>query len=206
MPFATDPRLTGLSYQSQNFRDLADGPVGAELWGWLTRSDNVVRMETASYLERAAVEPLGPILAADFGEPVAEDRHKQMIGHMVRQVMEALGYELVQPGVRIAKGLFTTGARYQQESEKRDRTMRITREQRQAWLERTAKSPFNEWLNAQVRGAEGKLDLDKLYAVAARYGVIDREAYKHLNPGQQRMTIGVKLRAQVPPAEYDQAA
>lgn len=136
---------------------------------------------------------------------MAEDRYKQMIGHMVRQIMEALGYALVQPGARIAKGLFTTGARYQQESDKRDRTMRITREQRQAWLERTAKSPFNEWLNARVRRTDGKLDLEKLYSVAADYGINDCGAYKHLNPGQQRMTIGIKLRALVPPREYDQA-
>lgn len=204
--FDADPRLTGLVYQPQNFRDLAESPVGYEIWPWLIRADNVVRMETASYLERAAVEPLGPTLVADFGEPVADDRHKQMIGHMVRQIMEELGYELVQQGVRITKGLFTTGARYQREEEKRDRTMRITREQRQAWLERTAKSPFNVWLDEQVRDSSGKLDKEKLYAVAQHYGITDCEAYKHLNPGQQRMTIGIKLRGKVPAADYAKAA
>ena len=202
MKYQTDDRLAELAYDSQHFRDIAESEIGEALWKFLTRGDSVIRLETASYLERAAVEPIGPHLLAEFGPEVAEDRLKQTIGHMVRQIMEKLGYELVQPGVRMAKGLFTTGARYQLPAEHRDRAMKITREQRQAWLEKTAQSPFNVWLNGQVRDESGKLNLDRLYAVAAQHGIVGREAYAHLNPGQQRMTIGIKLRAKVPPAVY----
>jgi len=198
-----DDRLAQLRYDPQHFRDVAESEIGVALWNFLTRSDTVIRLETASYLERAAVEPIGPYLLAEFGPEVAEDRLKQTVGHMVRQVMEQLGYELVQPGVRMVKGMFTTGARYQLPAEQRDRAMKITREQRQAWLERTAASPFNVWLNGQVRDTDGKLNLDRLYSVAAQYGISGREGYAHLNPGQQRMTVGIKLRTKVPSSVFE---
>jgi hypothetical protein len=61
-------------------------------------------------------------------------------------------------------------------------------------------SPFNLWLDAQVKNSDGSLDLDRLYKVASSYGI--KNDYRHLNPGQQRMTIGIKLRSKVPPSEY----
>jgi hypothetical protein len=64
----------------------------------------------------------------------------------------------------------------------------------------SAKSPFNRWLNAQVRREDGSLDLDKLYETARRYGV--EKLYPNLNPGQQRINIGVMLRTRVPAEEY----
>lgn len=204
MNFPTDPRLADLTYEPANFKELAEGETGYDLWSFLRRVDNVIRMETASFLERSAVEPLGPILLAEFGEPAAEDRHKQAVGHMVRQIMERMGYELVQKGANIPKGMFSTGARYQLPSEKRNRSMRITREQREVWLEKTASTPFNNWLKGQVYDTGGKLDLDRLYDVAGRYGIEDIEPYKTLNPGQQRMSIGNRLRKIVPPEDYGQ--
>lgn len=80
--------------------------------------------------------------------------------------------------------------------------MKISAEQREVWLRTTAASPFNLWLDPQVKGPDGQLDLSLLYGIARRYG-IDRQArYSHLNPGQQRMIIGNMLRRVVPPAEY----
>lgn len=198
-----DHRVETLRYEPQNFRDVAEAEHGKRLWDWLRSHDNIIRMETASYLGRSAIEPLGPFLVRDFGAEIAEYRLKQAIGHMVRQIMEAIGYEHVQHTMRISsQGLFTTGSRYQLPTEKRDRSMKITREQRLAWLEKTAESPFNLWLNPQISDSEGKLDLDKLYEVARRYGIEKREKYKHLNPGQQRMNIGIQLRKVVDPKEY----
>jgi hypothetical protein len=60
--------------------------------------------------------------------------------------------------------------------------MKITSDQRAAWAERTANDDFNRWLNPQVRNPGGTLDLDRLYAVAARWGV--GADYRHLNAGQ----------------------
>ncbi|WP_439502531.1 hypothetical protein [Aminobacter ciceronei] len=81
--------------------------------------------------------------------------------------------------------------------------MRITAEQRENWAQNTASSPFNQWLDAQIRGPDGRLDLDRLHQVSRRYGVDRQAQYAHLNPGQQRMTIGNVLRRVVPHTEYE---
>jgi hypothetical protein len=98
------------------------------------------------------------------------------------------------------ESMFTTAAKYAEPAGARDRSMRITRERRQAWIEKTAASPFNRWLDAKVKKSDGSLDLDRLYEVACDFGIITD--YRHLNPGQQRMTIGNKLRNIVPSSEY----
>lgn len=63
------------------------------LWEFLRRPDNIVRVETATSLDRAAVEALSSALVAEYGVEISAREVKQAIGHMVRQVMEALGYE-----------------------------------------------------------------------------------------------------------------
>jgi hypothetical protein len=157
-------------------------------------------METATLLERAAVEPLAAGLVAEFGDEVRDDRTKQMIGHMTRQIMEALGYEIDRSGLRITRaGLFSSGAGYRR-PDRGARAMKVTREQREAWVKNTANSPFNKRLDSQVKREDGTLDIDKLYVVAQRYGIDKR--YDRLNPGQQRMNIGVMLRARVKPEDY----
>lgn len=198
------PDLSALEYEPQNFRDLAETDLGEAIWAFLKRPDNLIRMETATLLERAAVEPLATGLVAEFGDQVRDDRTKQMIGHMTRQIMEALGYELDRTGLRITRAsLFTSGATYGR-PDRGERPMKITREQREAWVKNTANSPFNAWLDGQVKRPDGTLDLERLYEVAKRYG-IDRR-YDNLNPGQQRMNIGVMLRARVPQEEYSSLA
>jgi hypothetical protein len=78
--------------------------------------------------------------------------------------------------------------------------LKITREQREAWVKNTKSSPFNLWLDGQIKDANGLLDLEKLYAVARHYGIEKR--YDALNPGQQRMNIGVQLRKVVDAKVY----
>lgn len=80
--------------------------------------------------------------------------------------------------------------------------MHITNEQRRAWLKKTASSPFNLWLDEQLRDETGAFELEKLYALAERFGINKRTAYAHLNAGQQRMNLGNLLRRVVPAAEY----
>jgi hypothetical protein len=100
-------------YNPQNFADMFAKPLGQKLWDFITRPDNIIRMETASHLRRVAVEPLGPILLQEFGAQIHRDRIKQLIGHMARQVLEHRGYKVDRGNVRIArKGLFTSGTRY----------------------------------------------------------------------------------------------
>lgn len=190
-------------YQASVFSDLANEEFGKQLWRTLNEPKNVVRMETATFLRRPAVEPLGPILANSFGADVADDRTKQMIGHMVRQIMENQDYEIDRQGVRITRpNVFSTGTRYRKVGEKqydsitgRRGQMEITREQREAWLEQTSKSPFNLWMDKNTKNPDGSLDLVALYKLAERYGIKTR--YDYLNPGQQRMNIGNRLRGVV---------
>ncbi len=81
--------------------------------------------------------------------------------------------------------------------------MKITPEQREAWLANTSRSSFNVWLDARVKQADGKLDLNKPYEVAERYGITKR--YDHLNVGQQQMTLGLALSARIPKELYETA-
>lgn len=192
-PTDLHPELRQLAYRPDNFADLYL-KVGGPIWDFIRQWDNVIRMETATFLERAAVEPLAEGLLKYFGAEVNEDRTRQMIGHMVRQIMEKLGYEIDRSSLRFTReNMFTGGTSYRKTSSARDRSMRITREQREAWAEKTAQSPFNNWLNPQIRNPDGTLNLEKMYRVAKEHGVTDE--YPLLNPGQQRMNIGVKLRA-----------
>ena len=80
--------------------------------------------------------------------------------------------------------------------------MKITADQREAWSRNTKDSPINRWIGPLVAGEDGALDLEKLHAIARRYGV-DPTAYAHLNPGQQRMNIGNRLRSIVPTHVYE---
>lgn len=186
-----------MAYRAQNFSDLFATPLGSPLWDFLNLPENIVRMETASFLGRPAVEPLSTALLKEFGSEVAQDRVKQMIGHMVRQIMERLNYTVAQQCVRIARNrVFSTGTRYSRPAEpgKTESPMRITREQREDWLRNTCHGEFNEWLDPQVRNSDGRLNLEKLYDIAHQHH-IDETPYLKLNAGQQRMILGIKLRA-----------
>ena len=190
------PDLENLAYQAQNFSDLYDTDLGRDIWDFMKDPENLIRMQTATFLERAAVEPLGPGLLLRYGPDIAQDRLKQMIGHMARQIMLAMGYELDTKGLRITRpGIFTTATRYRQPGQIRDKTMKITAKQRKAWAKNTSNSHFNRWLDSRVKRKDGTLDLEELYKVAKEHGISQR--YDDLNPGQQRMNIGNRLRKKV---------
>lgn len=102
-----------MNYNSQQFSDLFNSKFGQDVWKCLNEHDNIIRMETASLLKRPAVEPLSEILVDKFGDDVREDRTKQMIGHMVRQIMEARGFAFNAHNIVIRFGdLFSRGSRY----------------------------------------------------------------------------------------------
>ncbi|MGE4079999.1 MAG: hypothetical protein AB7F22_31070 [Reyranella sp.] len=87
---------------------------GNEIWTFLNEPDSIARMEAATYLCRPAVEALSPGLIAKFGQGVAERRTKQMIGHMVRQILERAGYIVDRQDVPInrAGNIFSYATRY----------------------------------------------------------------------------------------------
>ena len=113
------PDLSSIEYDPQHFRNIHETECGQAIWHFLLRPDNVLRMQTASYLDRVAVEPLEPGLLAAFGEEVKDDMIKLYIGHAVRQIMESAGYHLDKQNVRIPRGiLFKTFSRYRSDAER----------------------------------------------------------------------------------------
>ena len=103
-----------LKYEPSRFVSTYEKENGRELWKFLNEPENVIRMETATYLSRPAVEPLSPFLLSGFGDRIREDRMKQMTGHMVRQVLESRGYRVDRNNVRITRNgnIFTSATRY----------------------------------------------------------------------------------------------
>lgn len=105
-----------MDFNAGNFSDLAESDLGKRLWAFMNERETVVRMEAATYLSRPALEVVQPYLIERFGNEVSNennDRIKQMIGKMARQVMEHHGYQLDQMGVRLRRNeLFLSAARY----------------------------------------------------------------------------------------------
>src|SRR5262249_12332604 len=117
--------LSALEYQARHFNHVSY-VVERALWTFLTREDNIVRMETAASLERAAVEALSDPLIAEFGVEISQREVKQVIGHMVKQIMESLGYE-VERTLRITRpGLFTSGLAFRRAGTSSCRSVLIT--------------------------------------------------------------------------------
>lgn len=110
------------AFDAGTFRELANSPLGRDLWAFLNEHDNLVRMETATYLERPAVEPLSPGLLQCFGNDVRQDRVKQMIGRMVRQILEGRGCRIDRQNVRIPAqaNMFASGTRYTADWSRKD--------------------------------------------------------------------------------------
>ena len=106
-----------LRYEPGRFVGTYESSNGAAVWRFLNQADNIIRMETASYLGRPAAEPLSPGLVVRFGAVIGEDRMKQMVGHMIRQILESRGYKLYRSNVRITRGdnIFSSATRYQLE-------------------------------------------------------------------------------------------
>lgn len=85
---------------------------GQKLWKVLTKDANIARMETASDLGQPALKPLEDILLDEMGPVITDERMKQMAGHMVRQIMEAQGYEHDVDGIKLASAPFYKASRY----------------------------------------------------------------------------------------------
>lgn len=99
-------------YDPRNFREAYE-TWGRELALFLTNEANLARAETASDLGRPAVQPLAIPILERFSETAENQRFRQLVGHMLRHIMEARGWALDQTEVRIPGGpLFTRAARY----------------------------------------------------------------------------------------------
>ena len=115
-----------MKYEPRNFSDLFALPMGGELWSYLQRPALILAMEVATKLHRPAVEAIGEDLIREFGDSVRERRIKQMIGHMVRQLLESRGYALDAQRVLVRfDELFSTGSRYRRAQEQETRVLEL---------------------------------------------------------------------------------
>jgi hypothetical protein len=179
-------------------RESIPSSIKQAMWDFLRRDDNIMRMETAYRLGRTPLEALSAQLIFEFGTNIDLRHVKQMIGRMVRQIMERMGYEVERRSLRITRRcLFSSGATYRRKGQVRNRSARNTADR--AWLEGKG-DPFNRWVDAQVRGPDGKLDFDLMEDLASRYGVKLPLAVS--TPGERRLCLGILLRPVVPRTEY----
>jgi hypothetical protein len=158
--------LDGFRYQPGHFNNKSY-IVEQAIWKMVLRPENVIRMEAVTAVGRPAVEALSEPLIAEFGRDIAQPSIKQMVGHMVRQVMEALEYEVDRQRVRITRrGLFATGMTFRRPGQPRSRCVIVTAEHRREWLNAAETDEFNCWLNDIITKADGTTDSgDKDYCV-----------------------------------------
>jgi hypothetical protein len=188
-------RVADLEYRGRDNRDC----VVKAIWDFLRQHDNLVRMENAVQLDRTPLEALSAQLIFEFGTNIDLPHVKQMIGRMVRQIIERLGYEIDRKSLRITRPcLFSSGATYRRKGQVRNRSVRNTPDR--AWLEGKGDA-FNRWVDAQVRGPDGKPDVDLMDALASRYGV-EYPLRGMVTPGEMRLHVGILLRPVVPSSEY----
>ena len=196
-----DGRLKGIAMGAGTFADLGDTAFGTALWEHLIRREQVIRMETAMFLDRAPVEALGPGLVQRFGWSIAEDRAKRFVGHLVKQIMLALGHRIVPVKARVTRpGLFTTGARFAPRGTPPGR-IRPAYETRGAWLSDQPLDPFEHWLDDTVRGRDGAPDPVRMTSLARDYGVEAPAA--SADPHRARLILGAALRPIVPRAVWE---
>lgn len=100
------------AYSPEKFASLYASELGQRIWAFLTLPENVARLETASELSKPAVEGMVEQLLAEFREDILADRVKQMVGHMVRQILEQQGWVLDQADVKVQSVPFSKAARY----------------------------------------------------------------------------------------------
>ncbi len=110
----TEPELTG---RYQKF--LADNDDAKAIWKFLNERETIIRMTTATYLKRPALEAITGQLLDRFGHCFDEnqqsdkrriDEFKRLTGHMVGQVMAKHGYHHARSGLKVRTGIFATAS------------------------------------------------------------------------------------------------
>ena len=100
------------AYSPEKFALLYASKLGQRVWAYLTLPDILARLETACELSKPAVEGIEEQLLKEFREEILADRVKQMVGHVVRQILEQRGWVLNQTDVKVQSVPFSKAARY----------------------------------------------------------------------------------------------
>jgi hypothetical protein len=81
------------NYNVGSFTDVSGANNwGNQLWEFLNQPNSVRSMIEASDNNRPAAEAIATRLFERFGDDIKQDRVKQFIGFLIRQVMERNGY------------------------------------------------------------------------------------------------------------------
>jgi hypothetical protein len=158
--------------------------VTTALWDFLYRPDTVTSLRTATAMGRPAIEGISNSLVAEFGGEIDDRAVKQVIRHMVKIRMEALGYVVDKPRARTRSGSFSTGMTFRPAIP-------------------SESDSFNRWLDPQVRSPDGGIDPEKLAHVAHEWGV--SFSAKDCSIAIRRLELGALLRAVVPKSDYESA-
>lgn len=122
-----------MKYRPWKFTKLANTEIGRWIWEYLITQEAFVRMQTATLMGRPAIEGIStplenrlswflddddepgfhPPLMFGMSDEKSFTRLKQMIGHMVKQIMLTHFYRVEKTNVRAtSSSLFIRGARY----------------------------------------------------------------------------------------------
>lgn len=103
-----------LPHRPDHFATLYKTPGGQDLWQRLQNPEIVRIMSVASFLRRPAVEALSPYLHKEFGHDMQSKLMRQIVGHMVRQILENRGLQLDRNNVWIKRpgNMFYSGPAY----------------------------------------------------------------------------------------------
>jgi len=105
------------NYDAGKFTDIAS-VWGNQLWEFLNEPSIVRSMIDASDNKRPAAEAIAPELVERFGNDIKQDRVKQFIGFLIRQVMEQNGYSHTAYGQQTKENpVFVKASRYSSRNE-----------------------------------------------------------------------------------------
>ena len=122
--YADTGKSESMDYSPSTFdKSIYATSFGHRLWyDFLTQDEIIGLMENASDNGKPAVEPLNQRLPGrykqDFDQCGQVDLFKQMIGRMIRQILEGRGYELERGSVLVEPPgeFFTTGSVYRRKA------------------------------------------------------------------------------------------
>jgi hypothetical protein len=100
-------------FDGAEFGAFGQSRAARSLWKFLNQPDQVVRLEVASELGHAALDGVVVDLERKFHKSLRNKRTKQMVGAMIKRVLESRGWRVGKKGVRVRLGRrFSVAVRY----------------------------------------------------------------------------------------------
>ena len=102
-------------FDANYFGDMGRTKLANQLWRFLNAEESVIRLIVASELKHVALDGVVLALEKKFGNVLRENRVRQMVGAMVKQVLAPHGWQVAEKSIKVRFGeYFTVAARYEQ--------------------------------------------------------------------------------------------